>query len=139
MAHMSCAGLCPSYIHACVYMNTCEHDVNVYVCMFMCVRVYVCGRIHKCMHTYIYKERERETCTCVDAYTNACTHIYIKRGRERERVLCVLMKFKALDLPTWVNGSVGKSKALNLILSDCFHRHSMFNCHLYPTSISRFW
>jgi len=60
MAHTSCAGLCPSYIHACVYMNTCEHDVNAYVCMCMCVRVYVCGRMHKCMHIYIYEEIERE-------------------------------------------------------------------------------
>ena len=117
MAHMSCAGLRPSYIHACVYVNRCEHDVNVYVCMCMCVRVDVCGHTHKCMHTYTYKERERE----------------------RERVLCVLMKFKALDLPTWFNRSVGKSKALNLILSGCLHRHSMLNCHLYPTPISRFW
>ena len=57
----------------------------MYVCMYVCMRVYI--YIYTYTHTYIQRERERYVCVCVCVYryTCICVYIYIERERAREK------------------------------------------------------
>ena len=56
-------------------------DSLSYVCMFVCVRMYVYMHICMCIHTQLYKDSSKYLCACVYVYIHIylcmCINIYI--------------------------------------------------------------